>query len=80
MLRPAAAASADTLQQPTSAAAAPEAPAAHIQPQQQESGSQFNWHHAWYPVAIVSQLDSARPTAIKLLGIDMVIWRDGSGK
>jgi phenylpropionate dioxygenase-like ring-hydroxylating dioxygenase large terminal subunit len=49
------------------------------QQQQQESGS-FNWHHAWYPVAIVSQLDDKRPTATQLLGMDMVIWKDGSGK
>lgn len=29
---------------------------------------------AWYPVAIVSQLDAARPTPTQLLGRQMVVW------
>jgi phenylpropionate dioxygenase-like ring-hydroxylating dioxygenase large terminal subunit len=79
VLPPAAAASPDILEQQRITATATPTNQPQQQQQQQESGS-FNWHHAWYPVAIVSQLESARPTATKLLGIDMVIWKDGSGK
>jgi phenylpropionate dioxygenase-like ring-hydroxylating dioxygenase large terminal subunit len=57
-----------------------ETPAPQQQQQQQQASGSFDWHHAWYPVAIVSQLDDKRPTATQLLGMDMVIWKDGSGK
>jgi phenylpropionate dioxygenase-like ring-hydroxylating dioxygenase large terminal subunit len=58
-------------------------------PQQQEQGQgqgqgqgqhqdqQFNWLQAWYPVAIVSQLPADRPSANQLLGLPLVLWRDG---
>eukprot|EP00879_Flechtneria_rotunda_P018962 GHRR01019906.1.p1 GENE.GHRR01019906.1~~GHRR01019906.1.p1 ORF type:complete len:438 (+),score=101.97 GHRR01019906.1:287-1600(+) len=53
----------------------------HRQHQQQQSGDRaFNWHHNWYPVAIMSKLPADRPTATLLLGIPMVIWRDGKGE
>jgi phenylpropionate dioxygenase-like ring-hydroxylating dioxygenase large terminal subunit len=81
LLPPVAAAASDTIEQAITTATATPVPQqpVHEQQQQQASGS-FNWHQAWYPVAIVSQLNDKRPTATQLLGIDMVIWKDGSGK
>jgi hypothetical protein len=35
---------------------------------------------AWYPVAIVSQLDPARPSHTQLLGRQMVIWHNPKTK
>jgi hypothetical protein len=35
---------------------------------------------AWYPVAIVSQLDPSRPSAIQLLGRQMVAWHNPKTK
>ena len=32
-----------------------------------------------YPLAITKDLDPERPTAATLLGIPVVIWRDGKG-
>lgn len=32
-----------------------------------------------YPLAILKDLDARRPTAAKLLGIPIVIWKDGAG-
>eukprot|EP00882_Tetradesmus_deserticola_P029936 GHRQ01033572.1.p1 GENE.GHRQ01033572.1~~GHRQ01033572.1.p1 ORF type:complete len:304 (+),score=124.47 GHRQ01033572.1:348-1259(+) len=83
----AAAASPDIVQQLGSTTTATASPAQqqpvqeqkHQQQQQRQESGSFNWHRAWYPVAIVSQLHEARPTATQLLGMDMVIWRDGNG-
>ena len=33
----------------------------------------------WHPVAMTQQLDSGRPVAIRILGEDLVIFRDGGG-
>lgn len=40
----------------------------------------YQWTKQWYPVAVVDYLDSSRPHAMQLLGTDIVLWRDGSGK
>ena len=40
----------------------------------------FQWTKQWYPVAVVEFLDPSRPHAMQLLGKDIVLWRDGSGK
>jgi len=40
----------------------------------------FQWTKQWYPVAVVEFTDPSRPHAMQLLGKDMVLWRDGSGK
>ncbi len=40
----------------------------------------FQWTKQWYPVAVVDFLDPSRPHAMQLLGKDIVVWRDGSGK
>jgi len=42
-------------------------------PRQQPS---FDWARHWYPVAWIEHLDAARPTAIDLLGVKLVIWKD----
>ncbi len=34
----------------------------------------------WHPVAMASQLDAGRPVAVRILGEDLVVFRDGSGK
>jgi phenylpropionate dioxygenase-like ring-hydroxylating dioxygenase large terminal subunit len=40
----------------------------------------FQWTKQWYPVAVVEFLDPSRPHKIELLGRELAIWRDGSGK
>lgn len=40
----------------------------------------YSWTKQWYPVAIVADLPTDRPTAIKLLGKDLVIWTSGRGQ
>eukprot|EP01025_Chloroclados_australasicus_P020199 TRINITY_DN2126_c0_g1_i2.p2 TRINITY_DN2126_c0_g1~~TRINITY_DN2126_c0_g1_i2.p2 ORF type:complete len:330 (+),score=24.64 TRINITY_DN2126_c0_g1_i2:185-1174(+) len=40
---------------------------------------QFNWTKQWYPVHIILHMDPKRPTPIRLLGKDLVVWRDGEG-
>ena len=40
----------------------------------------FQWTKQWYPVAVVDFLDPSRPQAMQLLGKDIVLWRDASGK
>lgn len=45
----------------------------------QEEGT-FQWTKQWYPIAVVDFLDPSRPHALQLLGKDIVVWRDGSGK
>lgn len=42
-------------------------------------GEHFNWQKAWYPLAVVEDLDPGRPTKLELLGEDLVAWRDGGG-
>lgn len=39
----------------------------------------FDWTRQWYPVAVPDALEPDRPHAITLLGLELVIWRDGSG-
>ena len=40
----------------------------------------FQWTKQWYPVAVVEFLSPSRPHGIQLLGKELVLWRDGSGK
>eukprot|EP00931_Biecheleriopsis_adriatica_P061808 TRINITY_DN37180_c0_g1_i1.p1 TRINITY_DN37180_c0_g1~~TRINITY_DN37180_c0_g1_i1.p1 ORF type:complete len:544 (-),score=69.07 TRINITY_DN37180_c0_g1_i1:276-1907(-) len=42
-------------------------------------GEQFQWNKAWYPMAVVEDLDAGRPTKLELLGEDLVAWKDGDG-
>jgi hypothetical protein len=53
------------------------APAA-VAPEGKADG--FDWLGAWYPVAIISQLDARRPTPVQLLGRRLVLWQDGDGQ
>ena len=41
---------------------------------------QFQWTKQWYPLAAVEFLDPSRPHGMQLLGKDIVLWRDNSGK
>jgi phenylpropionate dioxygenase-like ring-hydroxylating dioxygenase large terminal subunit len=40
----------------------------------------FQWTKQWYPVAVVDHTDPTRPQPLQLLGKNLVLWRDGSGK
>eukprot|EP01023_Acetabularia_acetabulum_P045562 TRINITY_DN4626_c0_g1_i1.p1 TRINITY_DN4626_c0_g1~~TRINITY_DN4626_c0_g1_i1.p1 ORF type:complete len:530 (-),score=73.31 TRINITY_DN4626_c0_g1_i1:1081-2670(-) len=42
--------------------------------------SVFSWSKQWYPIQVLVHLDGSRPTAVQLLGKDLVLWRDGEGK
>ena len=48
-----------------------------LNPKQQET---FQWTKQWYPVAVIEFLNPSRPHGIQLLGKELVLWRDGSGK
>jgi nitrite reductase/ring-hydroxylating ferredoxin subunit len=62
------------------AAAAPAATATTTSPAAAPSrDAAFSWHQQWWPIAVVSQLNDKNPTAAMLLGIPLVIWKDGSG-
>jgi len=41
--------------------------------------SQFSWTKQWYPIGVVELLDPSKPNCMKLLGHDLVIWKDGQG-
>lgn len=40
----------------------------------------FDWNTHWYPVEIVQNLDKRVPSAIKIMGRDLVVWWDKNGK
>ena len=40
----------------------------------------FQWSKQWYPIAVIEFLDPARPHATQLLGKEIALWRDGTGK
>jgi hypothetical protein len=42
--------------------------------------SKFSWSSYWYPVHVLDHIDSSRPHAIELLGKQLVLWKDGSGR
>ncbi|MDJ0744449.1 MAG: Rieske 2Fe-2S domain-containing protein [Xenococcaceae cyanobacterium MO_167.B27] len=48
--------------------------------QQLRQEKTFQWRKQWYPVAVVEFLAPSRPHGIQLLGKELVLWRDGSGK
>jgi hypothetical protein len=65
----------------SSVAAKASSAAATEQHQQQanaaaQAGAKFDWLRAWYPVAIVSQLEEDKPTPTLLLGRNLVLWRN----
>ncbi|MEB3343415.1 Rieske 2Fe-2S domain-containing protein [Okeania sp.] len=40
----------------------------------------FQWTKQWYPVAVVDHTDSSRPYPFQLLGKNLVLWQNNSGK
>eukprot|EP00249_Psilotum_nudum_P008253 c21144_g1_i1 orf=364-2055(+) len=40
----------------------------------------FVWKDHWYPVSLIEDLDPKLPIPFELLGIELVLWRDGEGK
>lgn len=40
----------------------------------------YSWTKQWYPVAVVDVLDETKPHPTTLLGVDLVVWKDGTGK
>ena len=40
----------------------------------------FNWTKQWYPVAVIDLLDTTKPHPTQLLGVDVVVWKNGEGK
>jgi phenylpropionate dioxygenase-like ring-hydroxylating dioxygenase large terminal subunit len=40
----------------------------------------YSWTKQWYPVAVVDVLDETKPHPTTLLGVDLVVWTDGTGK
>lgn len=40
----------------------------------------FNWNKAWYPLAVIEDLDPGRPNKLVLLGEDLVAWKDGESQ
>lgn len=44
------------------------------------SKQSFSWTKQWYPVALAKDLDTHKPNAIKLLGKDLVLWKDGDSE
>ena len=44
-----------------------------------DAGS-FNWTKQWYPVAVIDLLDPKKPHPTQLLGVDIIVWKDGDGK
>ena len=40
--------------------------------------SEFDFFQQWYPVSPIEDLDPHKPTPIKLLGQQFVIWKSGT--
>lgn len=71
---------------PTAAAPAAASPAlssstgaaSQAEAQARPAVESFNWLAAWYPVLPLSALQPDRPRALRLLGMELVVWRDGA--
>ncbi len=44
---------------------------------EKEEKKDFDWFKAWHPLVPTEFLDMEKPHAMKLLGMDVVIWNDG---
>lgn len=44
------------------------------------TGKELDWAKAWYPVAILEDLEPRRPTPVEVLGRKFVVWRDVEGE
>jgi hypothetical protein len=54
-------------------------PAAFAEPSTSgaEAPAHFDWCKQWYPVRIVEGLDPSVPHAVMLLGLRLVLWKEG---
>jgi len=50
------------------------------QPSPSASAESFSWTKAWYPLSPVSLLDPDEPAAQRLLGKELVVWKDSRGE
>lgn len=41
---------------------------------------EFDFRNCWYPLAVTKFLDPGKPHPLQILGIKIVVWRDGNGK
>lgn len=46
------------------------------EPAGEQASDRYVWTTQWYPVRVAEDLHTDRPNAVKLLGKDLVIWRD----
>lgn len=49
-------------------------------PDHDASQKRYSWTKQWYPVALARDLETHKPNAIKLLGKDLVLWKDGDSE
>lgn len=45
----------------------------------EETVADFVWTQNWWPVHVIDSADPSRPHAVRLLGKQLVLWRDGQG-
>lgn len=41
-----------------------------------QHNKQFNWYKAWYPLAVLHNLDRDIPSHARVLGMELVVWFD----
>jgi hypothetical protein len=51
----------------------------HVSAASATTADVFAWERNWWPVMPLAALDPTRPTPIELLGMQLVVWQDGSG-
>lgn len=56
------------------------APATSPEVKQTWVAGKFDWFKQWYVVAVEDFLDASRPYKLELLGLPLVLWKDGEGK
>lgn len=47
-----------------------------VEEPQQQTQKQFDWFKAWYPLAVLTDLDPDVPSHAKLLGMNLAVWYD----
>ncbi|KAL3155540.1 hypothetical protein ABBQ38_011092 [Trebouxia sp. C0009 RCD-2024] len=50
------------------------------EPAGEQASGRYVWTTQWYPVRVAEDLHTDRPNAVKLLGKDLVIWRDAQNQ
>ncbi|KAH0459348.1 hypothetical protein IEQ34_012162 [Dendrobium chrysotoxum] len=51
-------------------------PAADVLAAGETGGEKFDWYSHWYPLAPVCDLDKRAPRALRVIGLDLVVWWD----